>query len=70
MKREDQRELLARILGGESATSIAKDYGLTSATIRQNAVFMASKLYPHVGWTMWKIKSHRGTLKIKLRMTA
>lgn len=70
MRREDQKELLARILGGESVDSIAKDYGITPAAIRRNAVSLANKLHPYAGWTLPKIKAHREEMKLRLRMAA
>ena len=70
MTREDQKDLLSRILGGESAASIAKDYGLTPEAIRRNAVSLANQIHPYAGWTLPKIKAHREEMKVRLRAAA
>lgn len=70
MTRGDQKELLSRILGGESVDSIAEDYGVTPEAIRRNAVSLANQIHPYVGWTLPKVKAHREEMKVRLRMAA
>jgi hypothetical protein len=70
MTKEEQKDILIRLIAGEPVKVLAEYYGISVTHVRRSAVACASSLHPYVGWTVPKIKAHRETLKAKLRSAA